>query len=813
MGLILSPEPSIVTGSILTINITKQSDVESYAITSNGIPPVIAKYIAYDNLSPANPFIATVEDGLGNILLDGGFPKWYNTNCNTAWASYADLSPSFKYLYDAIDFISNKTKVNAGNKKILILGDHLVSDSYAIKSTIANGFKTSIDKICTIKGYTPTYIDCADYDNVVLNPSYSLLDQYCCVLFFSTSYTNIQKISNVGIASLIAYRESGNGIFVITDHGDRELTNIADAAGTTLNYSGFYRTANYLVTNFGCYFSGNYNRSPVNVGFLRANYGNHILWNNLADTDYISAGGSESKVVVTEYPLYTGNHSITLTSDGYHSIKVLTKLTNGSLGIATYTYGKNVPEIIYFQKEDETNYTSSEKRTFIRTHQANIKIDYSTDASGLLKKDLIPIGTFSFSKANNQITKSFSTGFTNSIKIENDHMFYVQITNPLNYTKGLRIIFDKPNFNIRTSKVLNHINANEFKLSNSTSNFRNFNKLLCSPNNIMRQFEDRFRYNRIYEYFLNINQPSIENTTKVYQPINTIPSQYRYTGIIFNNGKYFLTTEYGLYISENLEDWIRHSQLTQSCQCIYQYKDYIIIGCLNGNLHISYDNGETFIETNIGSEHLLTITCTTEGTIDYTYVSGSNGSIYKVNLQSRIKIFTKSIGIGKSVRSLINHNGNIIYSGYNALGKLTYSGTITYGDNSNLTLSGNNPAYAVYSSLNSTPNGIYAIHEANNVIFSTDGISWIEIELEYGIDPRRMIYNPTKNEFMFGCSNDLEFLRVPNYEFQNVTLDSKDTRYKINGSTYSVADIIWDEINSRYILITENGSILNYKIN
>ena len=307
MALILSPEPGIYSGANLTVNIGKTSDIVEYAVTQDGIPPVIAKYIAYDNLTPKNPFIATVEDGLGNVLMDGGFPKWYNANCNDTWATYAQLSPSFKYLYDAIDFISNNAKVVAGNRKVLIIGDHVDGDSYAIKSVTANGFKKSIDKVCAIKGYTPTYIDCSDYDGVTLNTPFTVMDQYCCIIFFSTAYTNIKKITNECIASLISYRESGNGIFFITDHGDRVLTSIAEANVDTNDYSAFYRTANAVVTNFGCYFSGNYDRSPVNVGYLRANYGNHILWANLLDSDYISAGGSESKIVITTYPLYTGN--------------------------------------------------------------------------------------------------------------------------------------------------------------------------------------------------------------------------------------------------------------------------------------------------------------------------------------------------------------------------------------------------------------------------------------------------------------------------------------------------------------------------
>lgn len=398
MALILSPEPGIYSGANLTVHIGKTSDIVEYAVTQDGIPPVIAKYIAYDNLTPKNPFIATVEDGLGNVLMDGGFPKWYNANCNDTWETYAQLSPSFKYLYDAIDFISNNAKVVAGNRKVLIIGDHVGGDSYAIKSVTANGFKKSIDKVCAIKGYTPTYIDCSDCDGVTLNTPFTVMDQYCCIIFFSTAYTNIKKITNECIASLISYRESGNGIFFITDHGDRSLTSIAEANVDTNDYSAFYRTANAVVTNFGCYFSGNYDRSPVNVGYLRANYGNHILWANLLDSDYISAGGSESKIVITTYPLYTGNINLSIINDGYIPLKFLLRMADGTIKTETYTYGKNVTECLFFMDQKGIDRTSTTITTMSKMQDVNFRIDLVSadwaNMSGFLLHNSTIIGEF-----------------------------------------------------------------------------------------------------------------------------------------------------------------------------------------------------------------------------------------------------------------------------------------------------------------------------------------------------------------------------------------------------------------------------------
>ena len=509
MGMLLSPEPNLFNSvPSITINVNKTSDIECYAFTTNNIPPVIAKYIAYDNLTPANPFIATVEDGLGNILLDGGFPKWYNDFCNAAWSTYNDLSPSFKYLYDAIDFISNKIKVDAGNKKILILGDQADPNAhYYIKDggSGKGGFKLSIDTVCRIKGYTPIYKTSGDYGTGVIDANFSELEQYCCVLFFSTYFTNLKLISDLCIQSLISYRENGNGIFIITDHGDRVLNNMAEALDP--GYAGFYRNANYLVTNFGCYFSGDYNRSPVNVGFLRANYGNHPLWKNLSNSDYIFAGGSESKIIVTEYPLYYGSHNVTISANGYYSLKILIKFTDGTLKSESYTYGLNMPEIIYFFDAANLPISTPIKETFLKRQPINFKVKYIADASGHLKYNSLPIGVFNYNFTNNSTNKALYTGVSNNLSINNNETLDVQLLAPINYSKKLNIKLRIPNFDMRANKVLNQLNDLEFKFELANSSIRNLNKLLSNKSIPTRHYINRFHYKNIYNYFYNIDQP------------------------------------------------------------------------------------------------------------------------------------------------------------------------------------------------------------------------------------------------------------------------------------------------------------------
>lgn len=806
MGLIFSPEPVIVNGSNLTINITKPVDVESYAYTTNGIPPVIAKYIAYDNLTPKNPFIATVEDGLGNILLDGGFPKWYNNACNISWSTYLDLSPSFKYLYDAIDFISNKQKVNSGNKKILILGDKDPDTHYSIKNTDPYGFKTSIDKVCSIKGFTSTYKSLQDYNGIQLNPTYPELDQYCCILFFSTAWTSDQLITDLGIQSLIAYRENGNGIFFITDHGDRVLTSIDEAINTT--NSGFYRTANYIVANFGCYFSGNYNRTPVNVGFLRSNYGSHILWNNLLDSDYISAGASESKINITEYTLYTGNHSFDITQDGYHTIKVLIKYTNGSLGIASYTYGKNVPEIVFFQDKDNVNYTSSEKKTFLRKHDANISINYTENSSGILKLDLTPIGSFTFSKSLNKTDKVFNTGYSNILKILDDHMFYVQMTNPLNYTKGLRIKFDVPEFNLRTSRVLNYINDHEFKVTSTTSNFRNLTKLLCSKDNVMRQYENRFRYHRIYEYFLNINQPvevdpitALATTTAPHPLASLFATGESFWDITFYNGKYYLCTGSGTYFSEDLQSWTKIPSTTL-CFRLAAFNNYIIFPQLSGVVIMSTDGGSTFTQATYGSTHLISSLITTESGIDYLYIGTQDGYVKKINILTKALIF--NIRVGSSyVDSLIEYGNMILFSGDKTIGNITKSGTLT---NYNY-LTFTSVVDSRFESMIRYPSGFYCFSSAG-LFKSTDGINWNSYPTNITAGYDYLNYIPERGEFVLGVGNDLKYIITNDSTLNTLNNTSIVSTYKQN-TFAEIRKIFWDTTYNRYLMVTRSGNLLN----
>jgi hypothetical protein len=500
MEIILNPEPSIINTDTLIVEASPSNDILEYAVTTDGIPPVIAKYIAYDNLTPANPFIATVEDGLGNVLMDGGFPKWYDQNCNTSWTTFDSLGPAYKYFGLALNYIANPEKVAIGNKKILIIGDANAGANYNIKGAGGSNFNKSINKVCSIMGYTPTFKTTSDY-GTQLDIPYSYLNEFAGVVFFSTVYTSSQLISNNTIQNLIVFRENGNGIFIITDHGE-SLANL-DAAKAT--HTGFFRSANFLITNFGCYFTGNYDRSPVNVGYLRTNYGNHPLWGPLTDSEYIPAGGSESKVNITTYPLYTGSKTFTFTNNGYISIKFLLRNIDGSITSKTYTYGKNVPEILYFKKNDGTDLITFPE-TILNTFPVNFNIVFQNNTNGLIKINETPIGEFSYNYSTGILTKTFYSG-NNLVSFEDNDELILQITSPLNYSKKITLIKSitkqfVTNNKLRINKILNKIHRNEFLNLESTSKFKNFNKFIAKNNSyLLNRIQYRLKAKNIINYF------------------------------------------------------------------------------------------------------------------------------------------------------------------------------------------------------------------------------------------------------------------------------------------------------------------------
>lgn len=414
-----------------TVNWVLSDAVNYISFTQNGPQPAVSEYIAYDTLTPPNPFIAVTQDGRGNVVYDGGFPKFYNSAAPDASVTqFSQLSASFKFLWNALNFIANPVKVAAGNRKILLLGDKPDGTYWVKEEVISSGFATSFNRLAAIANWQLTIKDSADYGGM-LNPTLAELEQYAAVIVMSSQSAAIQGITTGAINEFITYRENGNGLLIITDHGP-EYTDINDVVFDTPNT--FFNTANRLAVNFGAFFTGTYNRTPVNVGYLRANYGDHPLYAGLSDSEDIFAGGSESKVVVGDFAKYTKltAPSITLT-EGRQTIQAIAVLNDGATETYRFVYQVATGEIVQMLNETGQPITINEIG-LSNVVPFNVTIngqDLGTLTGDILHNGTI-IGNFSYTEAGG-LGVTWLNGNTADIRVNDQDTIEVSVRSPFAY--------------------------------------------------------------------------------------------------------------------------------------------------------------------------------------------------------------------------------------------------------------------------------------------------------------------------------------------------------------------------------------------
>lgn len=437
--------PSIPTGAFLehqTISFSFGPGTSKVTYSTGDIPPSISKYIAYDTLTPPNPFLAVTEDGRGRVVYDGGFPKFYSVNAYKASATqFSHLNPACKFLYNAIYWVANSRKVEAGNKRILVLADNVASNHYNIMNDNNEGFSSTIAMMSRVTGFSIVKKDLDSYGGSVLNPTLAELEEYALVIIFGVGWhVTTGKFTATAVNDIVTYRENGNGIIMITDHGNS--VNSPEQAATSS--SGFFSSVNQIASRFGAYFTGNYDRFPVNVGFLRRTYGDHPLYNNLTDAENISAGGSESRVVVTESVLYDPDKlpPVTTTVNGMNTINVLALLEDGSVITARYVYIVQGDEFLWIiDKPDDPDDPDGEQLNpgEIRADDdGNLIIDADVDGSALgtvwgeLLKNGVRVGEIHY--ANGQSNLHIYGG-GNSIKVRDGDVIELRISTPFSYSK------------------------------------------------------------------------------------------------------------------------------------------------------------------------------------------------------------------------------------------------------------------------------------------------------------------------------------------------------------------------------------------
>lgn len=343
-------------GGAITVNITFPPNGRKAIITRDDVAPVLSEIIAYDkdpNTQARRPFLAVTQDGRGNVVYDGGFPKYYNNNVagTQVPTTFAQLNGSCKFFHNALKFCANPTKVAAGNNKVLVVGNTIDGENFHMKYSMRNnvgpsdfqatGMYDSWTPAATIAGFALTYMTADDFAGNIIDLTYSLLDQYCMVVYQASFpiYDQTSRHTSRTPTEVATYRAAGNGVFIITDHCGDIYTSVADAVARR---SVFASDAILMAAPYGAYFSGNYDRTPVLVGDIRAENGDHPLFANIANNEYIIGAASESIVFVDEHLTDEVDpntvHTYNLNTAGSYRINALIQMQDGSIMAKPFRY-------------------------------------------------------------------------------------------------------------------------------------------------------------------------------------------------------------------------------------------------------------------------------------------------------------------------------------------------------------------------------------------------------------------------------------------------------------------------------------------
>lgn len=331
----LTPAPGLFVGQTsATVSMTASG--YSTILASTTAQPTFAKNIAYDEFG--NPFLSVVQDGKGNVFFDGGFPKYYNAIWSPTYTTFGAMTNQLKLLYNAMKWCAEGNVTP--NTNILLFGDAVIGEPYAVKDTAGSGFTTCITNVGALAGFQVTTRDLSDFP-YGSEMTLAYLQQFSSVIFLSSKTagweTSQPRLGTATLNNIATYRQQGGGVMLITDH------------------DAFQTMANQVAAKFGCSFSGNVDRNPVSVDLLVSTYGMHPLWANMTGSVY--AGGSEGIVTIpVNTPFNPATGTISLSGTGYKTIYLTVADTAGAVTTYAYSYALNVPDPVNLTMPVRTSY-------------------------------------------------------------------------------------------------------------------------------------------------------------------------------------------------------------------------------------------------------------------------------------------------------------------------------------------------------------------------------------------------------------------------------------------------------------------------
>lgn len=484
------------TGQTLTV--TFPAGTRRAIVTRDDRSPVLSEVLAYDigPITPnppwvtgqpggpgpdvERPFLAVTQDGKGNVVYDGGFPKFYNATMaslagppgnqtwvwpDQPWSTWNELSGASKYMVNAFNFCADKRKVAAGNRKVLVIGNTTVAASYPVKgshytpaegqsvSAETAGFMDTFKAIGRVGNWDVSFYDLKDGKGLI-DLKYNQLDEYVLIVFLGSAgvdnATSPATISASLPKDLALLRTTGTGIIIITDHTGYNYDNLQDALNRP---NGFVRDPNLIVSEYGCYFSGNVDRHPIEVAEIKRQIGapgppqSHPLLANLADTDYIFAGASESVVYPELYTNEIVDHTkplvIPMDTAGVYRVNVLVQLDDGTILTKPMRFVIiNPSDLTMTSSLDKvlTANTSTYKKFF------DYALQYNIDPTATLRGEIIRNGKPQgyFVRSESKMSYFPFAGENAPFIVEQNDVIGFRVTQPFEYTVTTTVTIPDP---------------------------------------------------------------------------------------------------------------------------------------------------------------------------------------------------------------------------------------------------------------------------------------------------------------------------------------------------------------------------------
>lgn len=259
---------------------------------------VSSNYVAYDDAG--RPVIASLDDVAGGkIVYDSAFAKLSNHHWLPSYTHFDALSTVFKYLYNAIHWVADPIKVAQGNRKVLALTvGKPTAQWWAKGTTTRDTMWYTLNGWMGVAGFDLTIVDPSDYDGEWVDASLAELEQYCAVLVISNRMAKIGSLTDQCVSSLVHYRAQGGGLIIFGENSTKAVGEIPslEAARAATAVAHWPATANQIATQFGAWFSGDHGDPSINIGYTRANYGDHPLYAGMDDSENLDLGPSIARV-------------------------------------------------------------------------------------------------------------------------------------------------------------------------------------------------------------------------------------------------------------------------------------------------------------------------------------------------------------------------------------------------------------------------------------------------------------------------------------------------------------------------------------